>query len=505
MKEYVVTVHDPMVWDTGLWNELTVNGLGDNFVPTRSVTVVNERPFNEFCAHFMLTDTEAELLKNDSRIADVELPAEQNPKLIKGFHMQRPPRFYSKDNNLTTADMKNWALPRCTSPTNNFIGTSSVLESYSYNLDGTGVDIVVIDGGVEAGHPEFAVNDDGTGGTRVVDFDWHSLGVPGIPTGPSIGGYLGDVTGHGSNCASIAAGNTCGWASGAAIYSIRLWEGYSIRTGAFLGKIPSDYAFDLVKAFHLKKIADGNTRPTICTNSWGYNGEYVGMIRTVWRGTSYYSFAPNASYGQVNTLFPYRITALDASVNSAAAAGVIMVGSAGNFKHKIDVPGGIDYNNYWSDGYGTYYYHRGSSPSAASSMINVGAIDVDAEQKVWFSETGPRVDIFAPGTMIMGAYANLSYVTRAVQDPRNRSYYLNKISGTSQACPQVTGVLACALQARPTMTAAEAKAFITSSAQKDKLANPTTGGYSNFNSLQGAANRYLYMPFNSATRGRATS
>lgn len=506
MKEYVVTVHDPDVWDTSLWNELTVNGLGDNFVPTRGVTVVNERPFNEFSAHFMLTDAEAELLKSDSRIADVEIPAEQNPRLQKGFGLNRPPRYYNKSDSVTTNDMKNWAIPRCTSPTNNFISTNSVLEPYSYNLDGTGVDIIVMDSGVEAGHPEFAVNDDGTGGTRVVDFNWYSLGVPGIPTGASIGGYLGDSDGHGSNCASIAAGNTCGWASGAAIYSIRIFAGYNIKTGAYLGAINSDYAFDLVKAFHQYKIANNNTRPTICTNSWGWRSVYSGMYQTVWRGTSYYSFSPSASYGQVNSVFPSRHTALDASVNSAAAAGVIMVGAAGNYKHKIDIPGGIDYNNYWKDSGGySEYYHRGSSPTSASSMITVGAIDCLAEQKVYFSETGPRVDIFAPGTAIMGAYANKSYVTRAVPDPRNSSYYLNKISGTSQACPQVTGVLACALQARPTMTAAEAKAFITSSAQKNMLANPTTGGYSNFNSLQGAANRYLYMPFNSATRGKATS
>jgi subtilisin family serine protease len=138
-------------------------------------------------------------------------------------------------------------------------------------------------------------------------------------------------------------------------------------------------------------------------------------------------------------------------------------------------------------------------------MICVGAIDSISEQKVYFSETGPRIDVFAPGNLIMGAYANRSYVTAAVRDPRNSAYYLNKVSGTSQACPQVTGVLACVLQARPRMTPAEAKSFIASTSQKNALANPTTGGYSNFNSLQGAANRYLYMPFNSATRGSMTS
>jgi subtilisin family serine protease len=505
MKEYVVTVHDPNVWDTGLWHELTTNGLGDNFVPTRNVDVVNERPFNEYCAHFLLSDSEANQLRQDPRILDVELSAEQNPNVSKGFHAQRPPRDYNKSNTTTSA-MKNWGLVRCNTPTNNFANTSNVLEPFYYNLDGTGVDVVVVDSGVEAGHPEFAVNDDGTGGTRVVDFDWASLGVSGTPSSASIGGYLGDSDGHGTNCASIAVGNTCGWASGAAIYSIRIFAGPSIQTGAYLNAINSDIAFDLVRAFHLQKIANGNTRPTICTNSWGWRGPYSSMVSTTWRGTNYFSFAPNSTYGQVFQVFPATYSYITASVQSCAAAGVILVGAAGNYRHKIDVPGGIDYDNFWRDSSGTInYYHRGSSPTSAPAMICVGAIDSISEQKVYFSETGPRIDVFAPGNLIMGAYANRSYVTAAVRDPRNSAYYLNKVSGTSQACPQVTGVLACVLQARPRMTPAEAKSFIASTSQKNALANPTTGGYSNFNSLQGAANRYLYMPFNSATRGSMTS
>jgi len=38
---------------------------------------------------------------------------------------------------------------------------------------------------------------------------------------------------------------------------------------------------------------------------------------------------------------------------------------------------------------------------------------------------------YAPGSMVMGAYANKPYNTYAVPDPRNGSFYLNKVSGTS--------------------------------------------------------------------------
>ena len=508
LKEYIITVNDPTIWDQ-VWDLFTQGGLGDNYIPQRPIDVINERPFNDFCAHFNLTDEEAAELKKDPRFESVELKADLQDDVKKGWDGARS-ATYDKSNT-TTNSMKNWGLLRCTNTNNPFSSSTSVNSNYNYNLDGTGVDVVVIDSGVEAGHPEFAVNADGTGGSRVVDFNWASLGVPGTPSSASIGGYLGDSDGHGSNCASIAAGNTCGWASGAAIYSIRIFDGYSIRTGGYLGAIDSDIAFDLVRAFHLAKIAAGNTRPTICTNSWGYRSSYSGMQYTVWRGTQYNNTSPSQTYGQVNYYHPYVVNYLDVSVNNASAAGVIMVGAAGNYYHKADVSTGIDYNNYYRYSYyGMYsediYYHRGSSPTRASSMICVGAVDnTTAEQKTTFSETGPRVDVYSPGAMIMGAYANEYYQTAAVADPRASGYYLNKISGTSQATPNVTGMLACALQARPTMTPTEAKQFVIDHSLKDVLQVTGTETYSNQRSLQGGNNRLLKTPFTSSVRGGINS
>lgn len=498
MREYIVMVKDPAAWDT-LHNEI-INSGGGTYVPSRAVLCLNDRPFNDYLAHYELSDSEADILKNDSRVASVELQADLRPGVEKGFNGTRPTYTYDKSTTIN-ASMKNWGLLRCTRPNNPMQGVSSTTGSYTYNLDGTGVDIVVVDSGVEAGHPELAVNADGTGGSRVVDFNWYSLGVPGIPTGASIGGYLGDGDGHGSNCASIAAGNTCGWAHGAAIYSIRIFAGTGIKSGTYLSAISSDLCYDLVKAFHLAKVAAGNKRPTICTNSWGYRASYPTLSSVTHRGTqhSITSYTQGAAYGLVNYQFPYsQVTYLNQSADNCAAAGVIMVGAAGNYWHKIDVPGGVDYNNYITDtGNSVYYYHRGSSPTCANSFISVGAVDntTGNEQKVYFSETGPRVDIYAPGVMIMGAYANKAYVTGAVQDPRNPGYHLNKISGTSQATPQVTGMLACVLQARPTMTTAEAKSFLIAHSTKGNLTLSGSEAYNNTTSLQGGNNRILQMPF----------
>ena len=112
----------------------------------------------------------------------------------------------------------------------------------------------------------------------------------------------------------------------------------------------------------------------------------------------------------------------------------------------------------------------------------------------------------------MGAYANSAYTgNNAVQDPRNSSYYLQKISGTSQASPNVAGIVACLLQARPWMTATNVLNFLNSVSLKNELNEfyyalqggsytyISTGTYTNLSSLQGAVNGYLYMPFNLPT------
>ena len=139
-------------------------------------------------------------------------------------------------------------------------------------------------------------------------------------------------------------------------------------------------------------------------------------------------------------------------------------------------------------------------------MINVGAVDnTNIEQKVGFSESGPRVDVYAAGVAIMAAYANKPYVTGAVADPRNSAYHLNKLGGTSMACPQVTGMLACVLQARPNMTIAEAKAFIAEHSVKNALQVSGAENYSNQRSLQGGNNRILKTPFTSPVRGGINS
>jgi len=558
-EEYVITVHNHQDWQT------IHDGLVKGQLLGRVVECVNDRPMNDYSSHYLLTDLEAATLADNPFIQAVELPPENNP-FIRPVHFGvRSAANYDRTSvwhyqtSVLDASMKNWGLLRSTVPSNPFASSNSVTAEFAYDLDGTGVDIVMIDTGIEPNHPEFAVNADGTGGSRVVDYDWSQhnavlsgLGDPVVvacATGQGINGYLGDCEGHGTNTASIAAGNTCGWASGARLYSIRAFgPGDDITTGKYLSPIVStSYVFDLVKAFHLAKIANGNLRPTICSNSWGYTS-YLGSVAefnsatsmTVnYRGVNYpytgYSTEMGPRFGVLiiedglsplyNGLNGARVPSVEAAAQSCANAGVLLVGAAGNSSYKIDVPGGADYNNsytlnynppfYAPNGIGYYsyvnYYHRGTITSA-NCFVTVGALDsVGADQKADYSCAGPRVDVFAPGTDIMAASADVPLNgAQAVQDPRSTNvtipnspyghiFYLSKDTGTSQATPQVTGVLACVMQARPTMTATEARSFLSATAVKNAM--PDSGSavdYTNVSgSLLGAPNRVLQMPFTS--------
>jgi hypothetical protein len=199
---------------------------------------------------------------------------------------------------------------------------------------------------------------------------------------------------------------------------------------------------------------------------------------------------------------PARVAACDVDLEDLYAEGIVMVGAAGNGRWKHDVPGGLDWNNsfemasrYPGSVAQPYFYMRGTSPTANDNStsgtydlpaICVGSIDsIQLDQKVIYSDCGPGVDLFAPGTYIISALPS------GVSDSRNASYYLGKFSGTSMASPQVCGVLACALEVYPNMNQAQAKEYILAYAKSLQLSE-THGGAVDGQDLQGAANLVLY-------------
>jgi len=195
-----------------------------------------------------------------------------------------------------------------------------------------------------------------------------------------------------------------------------------------------------------------------------------------------------ATYGAISgsqLSMPVRIASLDADIADAIAEGILFVTSAGNDSYKIDVPSGTDYNNAINISGNLVYYHRGSSPGAATGAICVGAIGTTGnESKATYSNTGPRVNIYAPGSGIISSAYDAGV--------NSGSGYYVKYDGTSMAAPQVTGVLACLLELYPRMTQDEALAWLLNFAGSNKIAETGTT-YSNYGWLQNGNNKYLYF------------
>jgi subtilisin family serine protease len=167
-KEFVVNLKKDVDYDA-FWNQMeTETNVGN--IPNRPVRIFNERAAVPRSCHYVLTDEEAAILRNDNRISSVEVPPKYRPELVKTCHAVQPGNFSKPiDIQTATGDLINYGLTRVNATTDNYNGL--ITESkYNYTLDGTGVDIIVHDTGVEKNHPEFTDKD---GVSRVKEIDWY--------------------------------------------------------------------------------------------------------------------------------------------------------------------------------------------------------------------------------------------------------------------------------------------------------------------------------------------
>ena len=492
LKEYIVTVRKHSDLDS-LYADMESVG-GNQYTPNRAVELKDRRP-NSRNTHYIMSYDEAAKLISDPRVLAVELNPADLGLEVGTFGFEQTSTHFDKRVGSDPNDI-NYGLLRCLRKTdiNNWGVNGTVEQSATIISDTSGrnVDVVIMDDG--APYPtvlEYQQNPDGTGYSRMVEYNWFQHDTT-LPNGeyPYADKRLQE---HGGHTTGTVAGNTQGWARDANIYNITFND-----------------SILLVKEFHKNKPVNpltGVKNPTVMNNSWGYRGgsvasNYISKLNI--RGVDYYpSSGVNGSYvWDTNILdrvaylnrggaFPSRSAATDADFIDLMNEGVVVVASAGNSYFYQDKEGGLDYNNYMVYGGISYWIHRGSSPGAAdggtekTKVICVGAtgqhnetsgsvynstgIEV-GDYKAEFSNYGPRVDVFAPGSGIQSVWNSTAalYDGIAAPDPRLAALGINdttnnnfkKCPGTSMSGPQVAGVLACLAEKYPRMDQTLARKLI---------------------------------------------
>lgn len=511
-REYIITLNDYSDLDS-FYEDMETPG-GSLYIPDRAVPVKDRRPISRN-THYRLTEEEADTIRLDPRVLAVELSLDE-----QGLHFipnwTETSTSWDKSNIIQSSNI-NWGLLRCIEGVQRAgwgsDGTSSQSGTASTTSSGKNVDVVIVDGHMNPAHPEFAVNSDGTGGSRVVQYNWFQLNplVTGTPASTYV--YtpyvdydsldsnsdgitnLTDDNDHGTHVAGTACGNRQGWARSSTIYNINPYPSNPSY---------SPYLMDYVRAWHATKPINPTTgfkNPTITNHSYGLGfAVAISTITSVrYQGIIYagpFTQSQLQSYGIYSSAgtayIPARSIAYEQDFLDAITEGILVIGAAGNQFTKISnysIVISDDYNNYAAVGSLRYYYNRGTI-SSAIGVLCVGAIGTAVnDSKVNYSNSGPRIDIYAPGRFIMSSIN--SSLGPYVTDPRNTSYNITKKGGTSMASPQVAGVLACLAESHPRLTQAQAINYLFYHAKVGQITD-TAGGPTDLTALQGSANRFLF-------------
>ena len=566
--EYWSEIHDALIIDSnqdGIPDRKVTCSNSKCFSPTRGTYELTEDEAAEIGKHPHVKWIELSPEDNPGNYPNPSPATKRFPKPVKiyrdlntGPTTPNPPE---SDLNRT-----NWAMKRVGIDTNgDFYGTANGnigvrTANIDFSLTGKNVDIIIQDSGIQASHPEFL---DANGKSRVRDivldgpyfidptyFDtnnltftrpdgrvgiattaaeqwWEdgskrsgsfsSIGTITIPSGyteaKAMGVGIGTInsltSGHGTACASLAAGKNFGLA-----FEANIWNMPGIGDAVNLTPATN---YELMNLFNLYKPVNTETglkNPTVINGSWGYQAAITssGAVSYKFRGDTG-SFTGNASFDTSSSTSNLvkamkeglnnqvvgayrswssssRSNSTDTAGNEMMTGGVIYVAAAGNNNQRLGI-GSMDDDrlNYMSDVFYSTTDPRSEFPSGTvpcnhrdwmtpqglgfnesadpefHPTICVGAMDdevnVDlSERQASYSNNGPGIDVWAPAdeTLAAGTNGVASYEDYERRD--NGDFFDTNFNGTSAAAPVVTGLVALYLETNPTASQKEVKDFI---------------------------------------------
>jgi len=510
-----------------------------------------KRPISRSTEYYM-NSTEAQDIRNDSRVAAVEINIDDDPvKEIIPFYTEvnNTPYGFAGDFDKHdsagshTENDKQWGhLHSSGSNAERRKGvwghdnTAQVTDNVEIYADGKHVDVVIVDNPVSFDCAEW--QSPTTGLNRFVEYDWFgqlngyvsSIDDDGnaLPSGTY--GYhpnSANATFHGTHVAGTVAGQWYGWAREANIYSLHVNLGSGFGT-----PVTSTLVFDYLRAFHRHKPINpltGKKNPTVTNHSWGssYNiypfyersltEADVANIRV--RGVTYNAGNPGPNgwtidgihkdFGIGPTQYRYNADSTGSryDMEDAIEDGVVIIAAAGNndqygIHRDPTAPEYVDWNNYVqfnlpSGSLYTAYHNRGSSPANSKGCITVGSIsNLSDFRKSDFSNFGPLIDVWAPGDMIQSAWPNPANIYAA--SGLNGYGYLDgkygganwryTISGTSMASPQVCGIAALLATGKERFTNSDVMGFIQNNSYENDITFNINGGLFDDRTCDGGGN-----------------